>query len=209
MSDPIKIEGDVGEQLSAILDRLENPGPMLETLGRLGQQSVRTTFARGGRPDKWPAPKHRDGQRGRDTGRLMGSFTRGAAGEVFELGKYSIAFGTIVDYAGTQNFGAKKGEYGTHTVTVPAHSVSSYEVPAHSVLPHTRKNPKGEMDTVYVRGYTVAAHSVLPHTQSTYTKQQEVPWGDIPALNFLTLHPEDVEDFAEIVDDWIMEGNDG
>ena len=204
--DPIKIEGDVGEQLVAILSRLENPGTMLAQLGRLGQQSVRTTFARGGRPDAWPEPKHREGQRGRDTGRLMNSFTRGGAGEVFELGSYSIAFGTNVVYAGVQNFGAKKGEFGTQTVTVPAHQVPGYEVPAHSVLPHTRDTKHGE---VYVRGYTVSAHSVLPHTKGAYTKEQTLPWGDIPALDFLKLMPEDIEDFEEVVNEFIMNGEVG
>lgn len=203
MTDYVKIEGDVGERLVEILGRLENPGPMLETLGRLGQQSVRRTFAMGGRPDKWPDPKHRDGQRGRDTGRLMNSFTRGGAGEVFELGSYRIAFGTNVVYAPTQNFGAKQGEFGEVEVNVPSHSVPPYEVQSYSVLPHSRNTKYG---TVYVRGYTVAAHSVLAHTRSTYSKKQQVPWGDIPALNFLTLHPEDVEDFEEIVEEWIMEG---
>lgn len=206
MSDPVQIEGDVGERLVAILSRLENPGPMLEILGRLGQQSVRTTFASGGRPDTWPDPKYREGQRGRDTGRLMNSFTRGGAGEFFELGSYSITFGTNVVYAGPQNFGAAKGEFGTKTVTVPAHEVPAHEVPAHSVLPHTRSTKHGD---VYVRGYTVNAHSVLPHTRSAYTKEQELPWGDIPALDFLKLLPEDIEDFEEVVEEFIMNGEVG
>lgn len=204
-NDPVRIEGDVGEQLTEILDRLENPGPMLEQLGRLGQQSVRRTFDLGGRPNKWSPPKYREGQRGRLDGFLMNSFSRGMPGEIFELGQYRVAFGTSVEYAGTQNFGAKMGEYGTKTVQVPSHSVPSYEVPGHSVLPHNRETKHG---TVYVRGYTVAAHSVLPHTRAAYSKDQQIPWGDIPALNFLTLHHEDVEDFAELVDDWIMSGKD-
>lgn len=205
MSDPVRIEGDVGEQLTEILDRLENPGPMLEQLGRLGQQSVRRTFDLGGRPNKWSPPKYRDGQRGRLSGRLANSFGAGKPGEVFERGQYSIAFGTNVEYAGTQNFGAKKGEYGTHTVNVPSHNVPGFDVPGYSVLPHSRDTKYG---TVYVRGYTVVAHGVPAHTRSAYTKQQELPWGDIPALDFLKLMPEDVEDFIDEVDEWIMSGGD-
>lgn len=176
MGEPVKIEGDVGERLVALLSRLENPGPMLEALGRLGQQSVRTTFARGGRPGSWSPPKYREGQRGRLSGRLQASFGAGQPGEIFELGSYSIAFGTNVVYAPTQNFGAKRGEFGTHTVTVPAHERN------------TKHGP------VYVRGHQ---------------RTQQIPWGPIEPLNFLKLLPEDIADFEEVVEEFIMNGEVG
>lgn len=177
MSDPIQIEGDVGARLSEILGRLNNPRSLLATLGRrLGQQSVRTTFARGGRP-AWSRPKYRDGQRGRDTGRLMNSFTSGSPGEIFELGTYQVQFGTNVEYAGTQNYGAEKGEYGSGMVTV---------------APFTRRNKSG--GTSNVRGHQ---------------RMMQFPFGKIEALNFMALHPEDVEDFRDVADQWIMEGRDG
>jgi phage gpG-like protein len=103
----------------------------------------------------------------------MNSFSRGMPGEIFELGQYQIAFGTNVEYAATQNFGANRGEFGSGLVSIPRHA---------------RETKSG---TVYVRGHQRIMH---------------FPWGDIPALNFLKLMPEDVDDFEELADELVMSG---
>ncbi|MBW2688315.1 MAG: phage virion morphogenesis protein [Deltaproteobacteria bacterium] len=137
MSDAIQIEGDLAERINRILSRLQHRKPMLDTIGRLGAQSVRTNFDVGGRPNTWDALKHRDGQPLRDTGRLQASFIPGAPGSIFDVAEDSVSFGTNLIYAALQNFGADKGEFGTVAASVRAHT----RVTIHgtvSVRSHTR-----------------------------------------------------------------------
>lgn len=89
--------------------------PALSAVGALIKESIRTNFARGGRPSPWKAIKNREGQPLRDTGRLMNSITRQATAS-------EVRVGTNVVYAAVQHLGAKRGSFGTKMATVKQHS---------------------------------------------------------------------------------------
>lgn len=95
------------------------------------QQSVKYNFTVGGRPEKWAPLKYRKGQPLRDTGRLMNSIS----GQV--VGDKGLVTTNVV-YAGTHNYGAKQGSYGTKSVKVKAHTRNGRHG-KQSVRSHTRR----------------------------------------------------------------------
>lgn len=94
-------------------------------------QSVLYNFAVGGRPNKWAPPKYRQGQPLRDTGILMASISGQITG-----GKGIVS--TVDKRANTLHYGAKKGKYGTKSVTVKSHS-RKRKGKTYSVKSHKRK----------------------------------------------------------------------
>lgn len=115
------------------------------------QQSVKQNFIAGGRPTKWAPLKYRKGQPLRDKGMLANSIS----GQVSN-GKGYVT--TNVEYAGTHNYGAKKGEFGTKNTKVKAHSRTRNGA-SHKVRSHSRRQalpwgdiPQREFMTVQVPG---------------------------------------------------------
>lgn len=94
-----------------ILDRMINQRRALTAVGDFARESIRTNFASGGRPDKWPGLKVRAGQPLRDTGRLMNSLGRHVSSD-------KVMVGTNVVYAAIHNFGGQAGR--GRKVTIPA-----------------------------------------------------------------------------------------
>lgn len=103
--------------LNELKTRLGDLGPVLEAVGQIIQSGTQQRFVDQQGPDgqAW-APlsavtldRRRKAGRGaqilRDTGRLMNSISYRVSGE-------SVSVFTNVIYAGTQQFGAKKGAYG-------------------------------------------------------------------------------------------------
>ncbi|MBA3027448.1 MAG: hypothetical protein FP814_09765 [Desulfobacterium sp.] len=113
-------------KLSDMLKRFDDLTPVLQEIGEIVRSSVERNFAAGGRP-KWPQSnrvKESGGQTLSDTARLKRSFS-------VSVGTDSVTVGTNVVYAGVQQFGAKKGSFGTVTFAVKAHERKGRPVVAH------------------------------------------------------------------------------
>jgi phage virion morphogenesis protein len=123
---------DLNKVLEGIADRMTDSTAAMRKVGAIVRESIRTNFARSGRPDKWAKLQHRKGQALRDTNRLMNSITSVPA-------KNSVRVGTNVVYAGVHNYGAKKGEFGTFTMQVGPHYRTSKGGKRFGVRGHARK----------------------------------------------------------------------
>lgn len=174
-------DSQVKELLNAVVKNMTNAQPALQKIGRVVVAGVQDNFAEGGAyssPDnliggskKWEphSPvtarlKERQGKKGPhqillDSGALRDSVTEKAD-------KGSVVIGTNLEYATTQHFGAKKGQFGVHSVLFKAHL----------------RNIAGKK--VQVR---------------SHTRKAKLPWGDIPARPFMTIHPTTLEDMVEIL----------
>jgi len=107
-------DGAVREMLNGLIGRAGNMSPVMAKVAQLMLEAVRKNFRAGGRPEKWPPLKHREGQPLRDTNRLMNSVTASHT-------ETTASAGTNVIYAAMQNFGASKGQFGTVTADVKPH----------------------------------------------------------------------------------------
>jgi len=107
-------DAELQEKVGEISNRIQNRKKAMEAIGVLARESVRTNFEVGGRPNKWPAPKRRDGQPLLDTGKLKNSIGKQVDGD-------TVYVGTNVVYAAVHHFGAKKGSFGSFAVKVDAH----------------------------------------------------------------------------------------
>jgi len=113
-----------------IISNLEKPENGYRAVGAIARESIRYNFEVGGRPTPWKPSKAASaratpGKRAatlRKSNRLMNSFTAGGAGAVFKVTKSGVLVGTNVIYAATMNSGAKKGGFGTKTMSVRAHT---------------------------------------------------------------------------------------
>lgn len=158
---------DFHKLVGEVADRITHNRQILEAIGHIGEDSIRTNFAAGGRPTPWTPLKHRDGQPLRDTGRLMNSIGHQVDGD-------TVLIGTNLVYAAVHNFGAKKGSFGAVVA---------------KVREHARKTRSGNSTTV-----------------RAHTRTVKIPWGDIPAREFMLLQDEDVIEIKGLLVDWIMEG---
>jgi phage virion morphogenesis protein len=126
---------DLQVLLKGIIRRCGRLQPALAEMGEIVKSSVQKNFQDGGRPDKWK-PSHRvqrdGGQTLRDTGRLMNSISSQAS-------EMSVLIGTNTKYAGLMQFGAAKGEFGTHQVVVHGHKRMIKKGKTVNVRQHTRK----------------------------------------------------------------------
>ncbi|GBC62490.1 phage virion morphogenesis protein [Desulfonema ishimotonii] len=143
-------EREVAELLGRVAGRLSDLTPVMTEIGEILVADSADNFEAGRGPDgsRWETSqrvKISGGQVLLNTGRLRNSIS-------YEAGKRRVSVGTSVKYAGTQQFGAKRGAFGTVAVTVPAH-------------------------TRHRNGKTVRVRS--------HTRTQKLPWGDIPAREFL------------------------
>lgn len=106
---------EMNKVLEGVTDRMTDSSPAMRKIGSLVKESVRTNFARGGRPVSWAKLKTRHGQPLRDSNRLMNSITR-------EAKKDSVKVGTNVVYAAVHHFGARKHSFGSFAFTVAEHA---------------------------------------------------------------------------------------
>ncbi|RLC25798.1 MAG: phage virion morphogenesis protein, partial [Deltaproteobacteria bacterium] len=118
-------------ELEALIKRYLNPRPLMKAIGQVVRTSVLKNFEHEGRPG-WQKGHKKAGQTLTDSGHLKNSIAIAA-------GKDSVAIGTNVIYAGTHQFGAEQGYYGTHIVRVPAHKRRSKNDNTYNVRTHTKK----------------------------------------------------------------------
>lgn len=167
---------DAIRRILGVEKRLKDRPKMLKVVGSILVASVQRNFEVGGRPEKWKATSEVTNKRTKGgstlrrqgmAGGLMGSIHAKVEGDEVHVGTNKI-------YGAVHQFGAKRGEFGTVTAKVGAHTRSTKK---HGVL-------------------AVKAH----------TRQQKVPWGDIPARPFLLVQDEDQENIRLTLGDYFLKG---
>lgn len=106
----IEIEVDselVLDALSQLAKNTDDLTPVFTEIGEHIASEIDLNFRDASDPygNSWEKLKHRSGTPLNDTGRLKNSIT-------FEADSSSVEVGTNVEYAGTHQFGAEKGQYG-------------------------------------------------------------------------------------------------
>jgi phage virion morphogenesis protein len=145
--------------------------PALKNIGGIIRTSVVRNFEKGGRPVKWKEhSKLTKARRGAGAPILVKQgFEGGLMGSIsVSTEKDSVIVGTNKEYAAVHQFGAKKGSFGEFAVRVESHE--------RKISQAFGKPLKG--GTIAVR---VKAH----------TRNQKLPWGDIPARPFMMIQDED------------------
>lgn len=194
------------ELLNAVVQNITNPQPVLNKIGQMMLASVKENFEIGGAyssPDsiiggskKWKPLskttkkiKARQGKKGpyqilADSGRLRDSITAKAD-------KDSVTVGTNVEYAAVHQFGAKKGEFGIVDVLVKAHV----------------RNSAREGQSIGKGGKPGKLKKMsLKSSVRGYFKKQPVPFGDIPARPFMTIHPDMLNEIDQVLINFILSG---
>jgi phage virion morphogenesis protein len=130
--------------LKQIQQRSENTTPVMKTIGQIIRTSVVRNFEKGGRP-KWAGHSSlTEALRGAGkpvlrkqgmAGGLMGSMHVRATND-------EVIVGTDKVYAGTHQYGAEKGSFGTFTFAVKSHQRKGRQVKAHN---RTAKLPWGDI----------------------------------------------------------------
>lgn len=166
--------------LDGVVDRMTDSTLAMRKVGAIVRESIRTNFASSGRPDKWAKLKRRKGQPLRDKNLMMNSVTSVPS-------KNSVRIGTNAVQAGVQNFGAKKGSFGTFTVQVGPYYRSAPLDDLSYFLDSTAKSGK----KFGVRGHT---------------RKVRLPWGDIPARPFILVQKEDGPEISAVMAKHIING---
>lgn len=174
--------------LKQIAARISDITPAMEEIGEIVRASVVRNFRAGGRPGKWKKSsraKSDSGQTLLDSGRLRNSFSvaHGHPEGYAKVSKDEVAVGTNVVYAAVHHFGAEKGEFGTKAVNVKTHK-RTIEKAFGRVL----ESPK----TIDVKGHT---------------RQQQLPWGDIPDRPFLMIQAEDWTEIMTMLGKYLENGS--
>lgn len=214
-------DSQVKQLLNAVVRNMTNPQPALHKIGEVVKAGIKDNFEEGGAyssPDnliggskKWkplsPVTKKikaRQGKKGPyqilvDSARLRNSINS-------KTDKESVEIGTNVEYAAMQHFGAKKGEFGIHDVLVKAHirNIQNYFVfnSKYSSSGRTVKGSRGKSlggSAIKGRGGKTAV-AVKAHQ-----RRMPIPFGNIPARPFMTIHPTTLEDMVEILSKFILD----
>lgn len=197
-------DSQVKQLLNAVVRNMTNPQPALHKIGEVSKAGIKDNFEEGGAyssPDsliggskKWkplsPVTKKikaRQGKKGPyqilvDSTRLRDSINS-------KTDKESVEIGTNVEYAATQHFGAKKGEFGIHDVLIKAHIRNMTQTGQ-----RIGKGGKPGKERKLSLKQSVRGHF----------RKQPMPFGDIPARPFMTIHPTTLEDMVEILSKFIL-----
>ena len=114
-------------QIATLLNQLEQAGqnlePVMKNIGEILLNSSRQRFQTSTAPDgeKWTVNSPVTLANKRDNRPLIGE-TKSLSTQIhYEATQEHVIVGSLMEYAGTQQFGASKGQYGTtkHGVSVP------------------------------------------------------------------------------------------
>lgn len=125
---------DALDLIAQINRRFQNLRPVMNEIGDIGVMGVRGNFEAQGRP-RWKRHSAATiARRGIGANILI---DRGMAGGLLGSIKHKaydkrVEVSAGKEYAAMQHFGAKKGEFGTVAVRIPAHSRSGRPVRAHT-----------------------------------------------------------------------------
>lgn len=167
--------------LGDIQRRMGDLAPAMKIIGQIVRTSIVRNFEKGGRPAKWAplSPVTLARRKGRKIlmDRGMGG---GLAASIHpRADKDSVTLGTNKIYAAVQQFGAKKGSFGTVEAKIQTHMRKITQIFGRPVKP---------------RKVAVRAH----------TRKMKLPWGDIPARPFIMVQPEDWDEIRESLGDFIL-----
>jgi phage virion morphogenesis protein len=123
--------------LKQLGERLGDLTPLMRNIGEILKERAMQSFASGESPEgrTWKPSRRARLQRGKtliDTAVLRNSIH-------VQPGPRSVKVGTPIQYAGTHQFGAKKGSFGTVTAHIRAHQRKSRKGTRYSVRRHTRR----------------------------------------------------------------------
>jgi len=124
----------VEQWLRRIAQRMGTPEPGLRIMGEIVRTSVIRNFETGGRPKKWKGLKPSTLSRKRGGRVLVGQgFAGGLMGSIHaRVARDRVFVGTNKVYAAVHQFGARKGQFGTITTKVGAHTRRGRTVRAHT-----------------------------------------------------------------------------
>ncbi len=190
----IKVDdADVIRLMSHLMQRAQNPAPILEQIGDIVISGVEENFAREGRyssPGAWlgggqkwralrPSTLRRRKNKGKDakilqdTGTLAGSIAK-------TVTENSVIVGTNLPYAAAHQFGAR------------------INMPARPRILHFRKYKKGQH-----KGKTLFARP--EKAQFGQKVQGKAYMVTIPARPFLTIHPDDLQEIKDVLTGFVTE----
>ncbi|MBF0531034.1 MAG: phage virion morphogenesis protein [Deltaproteobacteria bacterium] len=184
----VETRGDIAPLLSELRQRLADMRPVLTDIGWIVQRSVIRNFQSQGRPTPWAPLKEsrikRRVKKGggatpilRDTGHLIRSIIPRVTGPD------QVTVGTNMIYAGTMQYGAKKGAFGR--VTIPARA---------------QKSPGRDQYRTTAKGRKIKVASGVLYMRE---RTQAIPWGDIPPRPFLMVQSEDWNEIKAAVRDYL------
>ena len=184
MKEPIRvnISEPFQDKIQYYYKRIDEP-VLLSIAGEIFYSSIQENFEVGGRPAWKPLKEKTSNDRTAsghffedDSGRSMQVLVR--SGDLrnsvfYKVERDTLYLGENKVYAPVHHFGAKKGEFGTFSMNVKAHT--------------RERNGKK---------YNVRSH----------TRNQSLPWGDIPARQSLVIQSEDWDVVLESIEDFILWG---
>jgi phage virion morphogenesis protein len=165
----------VRQMLSSLATRINDMTPAMRRIAGIMADSVEENFERGGRPVRWPMSRRAE----EESGQTLQKTGRLAGSLVPKATANEAIVGTNVKYAAVHQFGAKKGSFGTIAV-----SVKDY---VRKINQAFGKQLKGTM-AVKVRAHT---------------RNQKLPWGNIPARPFMMIQDEDWDEIKASLADYI------
>ena len=171
----IRIDTEIkDERVLSLLKRLsshiDNMTPVMRSVGETVLASIRRNFKEGGRPVRWKKSKRVIASGGVTlTDNAILKNSINVA-----AGKDWTSIGTSDKRAGLLNFGAKKGEFGTVQARVKE---------------HIRKISQAFGKPIEPKDVKVKAH----------TRTQILPWGDIPAREFMMVQEEDWDEINDLL----------
>lgn len=174
-------DADTQRVFKGVISRSKDKRKALKAIAAITRESIRRNIRVGGRPKRWTPSKRvksGKGQTLRKTGRMMNSIAS-------TINSDSVIVGPNTVYAATQNFGAKKGEFGTVIAKVPA---------------HVRKNSGGNQKS----GRKKTASGVV--FVKAHTRKMQLPWGDIPARKFVMLQKQDIDEIESVLAGHLISG---
>lgn len=132
----------VRELLTRLQAHISDLTPVMKIIGETVRTSVVANFEKGGRPAKWKALSSvtKARRKGGKKILMVQGLAGGLAGSIhFTAGKNKVVIGTDKVYAAVQQFGAKKGSFGTVTAYIKAHVRKTKSGKKVGVRAHTRK----------------------------------------------------------------------
>ena len=181
----VKYQDDEAQKLlGGIIKRMTNKRDAMSIIGSIARSSVIRNFEKEGRPAGWKGLSATTKKRRGSAHPILRrqGFAGGLMGSVnYQAFDDKVVVGTNKVYAAVHQFGAKKGSFGSFVVRVGAHTRTITQAFGRMIEPRTIK---------------VRAH----------TKNQKLPWGDIPARPFLVVQDEDWKEMREALKDFVITG---
>jgi len=163
---------EIQQMLGQIVRRLDNPEPVFREIGEILHESVMTNFEKGGRP-KWkdlrPSTKRQRAEQNKWPGQIL--VRKGMSGGLMSGINYRTSGKGVILSANKK----------------------------HSALHHFGAS-KGQFGTVIAN---VSEHTRTKggktQTVKAHTRRMKVPWGNIPARQFMMIQTDDIDEIRAVL----------